>query len=75
MHFFSVTVKRAFRAPKRTKTCVECNNIVTTKSIPQPHFRPLQKNYVGEKPTALILTIVTTILLEQPRTSRPVRFT
>src|ERR1017187_3076508 len=30
MHFFQVTVKKTFCAPKRTKTCVECNNIVTT---------------------------------------------
>jgi len=31
MRLFSVAVKKAFRAPKRTKTRVECNNIVTTE--------------------------------------------
>jgi hypothetical protein len=31
VRFLSVAVKKAFRAPKRTKTRVECNNIVTTK--------------------------------------------
>ena len=31
MHFLRTAFKESNRAPKRTKTCIECNNIVTTK--------------------------------------------